>query len=327
MQYQHVGKTGVSVSRLCFGTVGLTSEQYARCRNAGINFFDTADVYDDGEAERVLGKCIAGHRSEVIISTKCGFPPSGEVNQGGLSRRYIFNAIEASLTRLGTDHVDFYFVHTFDPHTRMEETLRALDDIIQHGKARYLGVSNWAAWQIATALGISSESGLHAFRLVQPIYSLVKRQAEVEILPLARAMNLGVVPFSPLAGGLLSGKYSADPSPQEGRLSHDKLSQLRYGDPEYYKVAGRFTQHAQERGVHPAALALAWVMSHPAVTAPIFGASKLSHIDVALGALEIEMTPEWRAEISALSYEPPLATDRREEQHGFFYRDWVPEKR
>lgn len=324
MEVRCVGATGVSVSGLCFGTVGLTQEKYAKCRDAGINFFDTADVYDDGEAERLLGKCISGHRGEVVISTKCGFPPRQAVNVGGLSRRYILSAIEASLSRLNVEYVDFYFLHTFDPNTPMDETLRALNDVVRQGKARYLGVSNWAAWQIATALGISERSGWHSFKVIQPLYSLVKRQAEVEILPLARAMNLGVVPYSPLAGGLLSGKYSKEAAPKEGRLSSDELSQLRYGEKEYFAIAERFSAHARERGLHPAALSLAWVMAHPAVTAPIFGASKLGHIDVALSALEIEMTPEWWAEISALSYQPPLATDRREEQQGFFYKGWNP---
>jgi aryl-alcohol dehydrogenase-like predicted oxidoreductase len=281
-------------------------------------------VYDDGEAERLLGKCIKGHRGEVVISTKCGFPAREAVNVGGLSRRYILSAIEASLTRLNVEAVDFYFVHTFDSNTRMQETLRALDQVVRQGKARYLGVSNWAAWQIASALGICEKAQWHSFKVIQPLYSLVKRQAEVEILPLAKAKKLGVVPYSPLAGGLLSGKYARQVDPQEGRLSSDELSQLRYGDEAYFAIAERFSEHARERGVHPAALALAWVMAHPAVTAPIFGASKLGHIDVALSALEIEMTPEWWAEISSLSYQPPLATDRREEQHGFFYKNWRP---
>lgn len=324
MQFQFLGSTGLNVSRLCFGTVGLTKDKFHKCKEAGINFFDTADVYDDGQAEILLGELITKKRDEVVISSKCGFPTTGDVSSGGLSRRHIFQALEGSLKRLKTDYVDFYFVHTFDPNTPIEETMRALDDLVQQGKVRYLGVSNWAAWQIATSIGISRCKYLNSFKVIQPLYNLVKRQAEVEIFPLAEAENLAVVPYSPLAGGLLSGKYSGDYQSDGGRISKDRLSQLRYGKDQYFTIAKRFSNYASDHDLHPAALALAWVMSNPVVTAPIFGASKLSQIDIALSALEIEMTSELRVEISSLSDEPPLATDRLEEQKGFFYKDCKP---
>jgi aryl-alcohol dehydrogenase-like predicted oxidoreductase len=230
-------------------------------------------------------------------------------------------ALEASLRRLGTDYLDLYFLHTFDPHTPIEETLRALDDLVRQGKILYPAVSNWTAWQTALALGISAREGLARFQCVQPMYNLVKRQAEVEILPLARAAQIGVVSYSPLGGGLLTGKYTAASKPETGRLVDNEMYARRYGDSVYYEIAERFADHARERGIHPATLGVAWVMSHPAITAPIIGARNRQQLETSLAALDVDMTPEWRAEISALSVEPPPATDRSEERAGIVYRD------
>ncbi|MEA3342114.1 MAG: aldo/keto reductase, partial [Chloroflexota bacterium] len=235
-------------------------------------------------------------------------------------RRHITLAVEESLKRLGTDRLDFYFVHKFDFRTPIEETLRALDDLVCQGKILYLGASNWAAWQIATALGISAREGLARFECVQPMYNLVKRQAEVEILPLAQAEQLGVISYSPTGAGLLTGKYSATRKPESGRLVENQMYTARYGDPAYYEIAERFTAHARERGLHPASLAVAWVMSHPAISAPIIGARNVEQLEQSLAALDVELTPAWRAEISALSIEPPSATDRSEEKSGVFYQ-------
>jgi len=293
---------------------------FHRCREVGINFFDTANVYNKGRSEEILGQLIADCRDEIVVSSKVGFSIGADVNARGLSRRHVMGSVEASLKRLGTDHLDFYFLHTFDPRTPIEETLRALDDLVHQGKILYPAVSNWAAWQIATALGISAREGLARFACIQPMYNLVKRQAEVEILPLAQAERMGVITFSPLGGGLLTGKYSPTRRPERGRLVEDSLYKTRYGDPLYYDIAERFAAHAQERGVHPASLAVAWVMSHPAVTAPIIGARNVAQLEASLSALDVPMTPEWRAEISALSVEPPPATDRSEERSGVFYR-------
>ena len=220
--------------------------------------------------------------------------------------------------------MDFYFLHKFDPHTPVEETLRGLDDLVRQGKILYPAVSNWAAWQIATALGVSARRGLARFECIQPMYSLVKRQAEVEILPLAQAEQVGIISYSPLGAGLLAGKYDTIRRPEMGRLVENQMYMKRYGDPVYYEVAGRFAAHARERGVHPASLAVAWVMSHPAVTAPIIGARNVEQLEASLAALDVPMTPEWRAEISALSVEPPPATDRSEEKSGIFYRGGKP---
>ena len=328
MDYHILGRTGVKVSRLCFGTMSFggdadeetSAAMFHRCREVGINFFDCANVYAGGRSEEILGKLIADCRDEVIITSKVGVTTGDDVNAGGLSRRHIMLAVEASLKRLGTDRLDLYFLHGFDPDTPIEETLRALDDLVRQGKIIYPGVSNWAAWQIAKALGISARERLAHFECIQPMYNLVKRQAEVEILPLARTAQVGVISYSPLGGGLLTGKYGATRRPESGRLLENQMYVKRYGNPVYYEVAERFTAHAQERGVHPASLAVAWVMSHPGVTAPIIGARNVEQLEASLAALDVPMTPAWRAEISALSIEPPPATDRSEEKSGVFYQ-------
>jgi len=328
MQYRTLGRTGVQVSPLCLGTMSFggdadeaaSAAMYRRARNVGINFVDTADAYARGRAEEILGSLIAGERDELVIASKVHFPMGPGANDCGLSRRHIQLAVEASLRRLGTDRLDLYFVHGFDDLTPMDETLRALDDLVHAGKILYPAVSNWAAWQIAKALGISAAAGLAPFACVQPMYSLIKRQAEVEILPLAASEGLGVISYSPLASGLLTGKYSEGGRPEVGRLLVNQVHIVRYAGPLYREVADRFVGHARARGVDPVSLAVAWVMAHPAITAPIIGARDVEQLEASLGALEIKMTPEWRAEISALSPEPPPATDRSEEKSGIFYQ-------
>jgi aryl-alcohol dehydrogenase-like predicted oxidoreductase len=256
----------------------------------------------------------------VIITSKAGFAMGDDPNESGLSRRHLVHAVEASLRRLRTDRIDIYFVHRFDPLTPIEETLRALDDMVRGGKVLYLGVSNWAAWQIAKALGISACDDLARLEVIQPMYNLVKRQAEVEILPLAESEGLGVISSSPLGSGLLSGKFSGGAQPEGARLVKNQMHRTRYSSPTYHEVAERFTGYARERGIHPVTLAVAWVMGHPALTAPIIGARNMEQLQASLAAADLNMTPEWRAEISALSPEPPPATDRSEERLGVFYK-------
>jgi aryl-alcohol dehydrogenase-like predicted oxidoreductase len=321
MQYRTVGKTGIHVSSLCFGTMSFGGNadeatsiaMFNRCREAGINFFDTANVYNGGQAEEILGKCMRHCRNELILTTKVFGSVGNDVNAKGLSRRHIMMAVEDSLRRLKTDRVEFYFAHMFDPNTDMEETLRAMEDLQRQGKILYPAVSNWAAWQISKALGISEKENLSRFELMQPMYNLVKRQAEVELLPLAKSERIGVISYSPLGGGLLTGKYNTDAKLQEGRLVEEKNYSVRYGDQEYYKTAERFVQYAQAQGHHPATLAVAWVMSNPAITAPIIGARNLKQLEPSLAALDMNMTNEWRADITSLSISPPPATDRSEE--------------
>ncbi|TDF99204.1 aldo/keto reductase [Paenibacillus piri] len=322
MQYRTLGKTGIQVSSLCFGTMsfgGNADEEtsramFRRCREVGINFFDCANSYVQGRSEEILGRCMAGIRDELVITSKFTSPVGGDVNARGMSRRHVMLAVEQSLKRLGTDRLDLYFIHQFDSKTAIEETLRALDDLQRQGKILYPAVSNWAAWQIAKALGISDKQGWARFECIQPMYNLVKRQAEVEILPLAESEQVGVISYSPLGGGLLSGKYGTGKKPEQGRLVETELYSKRYGEAMYYEVADRFTGYAAERGLHPATLAVAWTMSHPGITAPIIGARSVEQLEPSLAALEINMTPEWRKEIDDLSIAPPPATDRSEER-------------
>jgi aryl-alcohol dehydrogenase-like predicted oxidoreductase len=322
MQYKYLGNTGVQVSSLCLGTMPFGSDadeqasagMFHRCREAGINFFDCANGYSGGRAEEILGQLIADCRDEVIITSKFYFPTGVDVNARGASRRHIMISIEQSLKRLNTDYIDLYFVHRFDDHTPLEETLRALDDLVRQGKILYPAASNFAAWQVAKALGISAKQGWARFECIQPMYSLVRRQAEVEIFPLARSENLGIISYSPLGAGLLTGKYGPAQRPKSGRLVEHRVYRKRYSAEWMYQVAQDFAGFAQERGFDPVALAVAWAASHPAVTAPIIGARSVAQLEGSLGALEIEMTPELRAEISAFSPEPPMATDRDEER-------------
>jgi len=215
-------------------------------------------------------------------------------------------AVENSLRRLKTDRLDLYFCHMFDPATEIEETLRAMDDLVRQGKILHPAVSNWAAWQIERALGISARQRLARFECVQPMYNLAKRQAEVEILPMAAAESLGVIPYSPLGGGLLTGKYGVNRRPETGRIVQNDSYRLRYADPACYETAERFSAYAEGLGIHPATLAVAWVMNHPAVTAPIIGARNLEQLEPSLAAAELGMSPEQRA-----AYRPGRRKARR----------------
>ena len=258
-----------------------------------------------------------GHaqQPEVIIASKAYFPTDkADPNARGASRRHLMLACEASLRRLGTDRIDLYFIHRFDDDTDLHESLRALDDLVTQGKVVYLGASNFAAWQVAKALGISIREGWAKFICLQPMYNLVKRIAEVEILPLALSEHLAVMPYSPLAGGLLTGKYAGADRPEVGRFLENTMYQRRYGDEATHEIATRFAEVARERGHSPAALGVAWVAAHPAVTAPIIGARNLEQLDDVLGAVDIDMTEDLYAEIAALSPAPPPATDRSEER-------------
>jgi aryl-alcohol dehydrogenase-like predicted oxidoreductase len=322
MDYKLLGRTGVKVSPLCFGTMSFGAEadgdeagrMYGACRDAGINFFDCADVYSNGRAEEILGDLIAGERDRVVITSKCFNALSDDVNAGGGSRRHVSLAVEASLRRLKTDRLDILFMHQFDATTPLEDTLRGLEDVVRAGKAVYLGASNYAAWQIATGLGISARRGWSRFDIIQPMYNLVKRQAEAEILPLAAAEGLGVITYGPVAGGLLTGKYRWQDTTTSGRIADNKAYNARYREKWAYDTAAAFAAFATAAGHHPVSLAVAWVAAHPAVTAPIIGARNVEQLMPSLKALDIAMTAELRADISALSRTPPPTTDRLEEQ-------------
>lgn len=318
MKYRGLGRTGVQVSQLCFGTMSFggdaderaSAAMFRACRDAGINFFDTADQYNKGRSEEILGSLMRGERENLVIATKCFNPTGADVNARGASRRHVSRAVEASLKRLGTDRVELLYLHHYDALAPLEEHVRALEDLVRSGKVLYPAVSNYAAWQTQAALGIAERNGWARLQAIQPMYNLVKRQAEVELLPMAAANGLSVFPYSPGAGGLLSGKYAEK---QSGRFTANKMYQTRYGEAWAHETAARLAGFARERNLHPMSVAIAWVASHPAVTAPIVGARNVEQLRAALDAVRLDMTAELRAEISALSRTPPPATDRLEE--------------
>jgi aryl-alcohol dehydrogenase-like predicted oxidoreductase len=327
MDHVFLGRTGVRVSKLAFGTMSFGGEadermaavMFERCRAAGIDLFDCADVYHQGRAEQILGRLVGRARDEVVLTSKAYFPTGPGPNDRGSSRYHLRRAVEASLRRLGTEYIDVFFLHRMDDRTPLEESLREVERLVMAGKILYPAVSNFAAWQTARALGIAERHGWAPPCCVQPMYNLVKRQAETEILPLCAAEGLGCLSYSPLAGGLLSGKYGLERRPEQGRLMDNEMYGVRYGAPSNFEIAERFGALAAAHGMHPAALAIAWVGAHPAVTAPILGARSLEQLDVCLGAAEVVMTPELYAEIAALSPTPPPATDRNEEASAHNY--------
>src|SRR5690554_4985750 len=321
METKFIAETGVRTSRLAFGTMSFGAESdretsealYRRAREAGIFHFDTADIYTKGAAEEILGELIAAERDEIFLATKGYFPVGEGANQRGSSRYHLRNAVEASLRRLKTDRIDLYYLHRFDEKTALEESLRAIDDLIRAGKILYLGLSNFAAWQIQKSIGIAELRGLSKPVAIQPMYNLVKRAAEMELLPMAASERLAVFPYSPLGGGLLTGKYFSDDHEEDARLIRSAMYADRYGDEDEQAGARRFIEFARERGHSPIALAIAWVASHPAVTAPLLGARNLAQLEVQLEALSIPMDAALRAELSALTKAPPLATERSDE--------------
>jgi aryl-alcohol dehydrogenase-like predicted oxidoreductase len=319
MKTKPLGRTGVQVSELCFGTMSFGGEadeatsaaMYKATRDAGINFYDCADQYNKGKSEEILGRLMKGHRDDLVVTTKCFNPMGEDINARGTSRRHVIRAVEASLKRLQTDRVDVLFLHQFDKLTPIEESMRALEDVVRAGKVLYPAVSNWSAWQTQRAVDIQDRNNWVRLQVHQPMYNLVKRQAEVEILPMAEANGIGVIPYSPAGAGLLSGKYSGAAS---GRLKSNKMYEARYGEPWMFEVAEKYVAFCKQKGLHPVSAAVAWVGAHPAVTAPIIGARNLDQLKDSLNAVKIDMTPALRAEIADLSRTPPPATDRLEEQ-------------
>ncbi len=318
-----LGRTGVRISALGFGTMsfGAAADEaesaalFDRARAAGINFFDTANMYGAGASERILGALVAtrGCRDEIVLATKAYFPMGDAPTDRGSSRYHLVRAVEDSLTRLQTDRIDVFFLHRWDEATAIDETLRALEDLVRAGKILYPAVSNFTAWQTATALGVSARSGWAPIVATQPMYNLAKRQAEVEILPHARAAELAVIPYSPLGGGLFTGKYGAGRAPEEGRLVSSAAYRIRYGADHLGPLADGVAAIAAREGVHPATLAVAWVASHPDVTAPLIGARNVAQLEASLAAADFEMPVALRDEITALAPPLPSATDRNEE--------------
>jgi len=316
-----LGKTGVKVSKVALGAMSFGGDSdeataahiWRAARDAGINFIDTADVYNEGRSEEIVGRLMRGERDDIVLATKAYFPTGKGPNARGTSRYHLVRAVEASLRRLATDRIDVYYLHRFDDVTALDESLRALDDLARAGKILYPACSNFAAWQVAQALGLAALHGFAPLVAIQPMYNLVKRTAEIEILPMALELGVAVVPYSPTGGGLLTGKYSRDRRPAHGRLVDWKMYEARYNDPQMFEIAERFTALAAELGHSPVTLALAWVASHPAVTSVLAGGRTVEQLAPAFAAQTLELDAATRERISALSPAPPPATDRNEE--------------
>jgi len=275
---------------------------YDACRAAGINFFDTAYAYTKGDSERFLGKFAANERDDLIIATKAGF-------EGGYGRANLCATFAECLDRLQMERVEILYLHRWDRDTRLEETFETLAELQQAGRFDHIGVSNYAAWQVMKAQAVAEKLGAR-IAMFQPMYNLVKRQAEVEILPMGLSEGISIVPYSPLGGGLLTGKYAAG---QGGRLADDKMYNARYGQKWMYDTAAALADLGRELGVNPATLAVAWAARHPGVTAPIISARSVDQLQPSLDALSFVMDDALYARITALSPTPAPATDRLEE--------------
>ncbi|HET7619517.1 MAG TPA: aldo/keto reductase [Vicinamibacterales bacterium] len=308
MDYVNLGRTGLKVSRICLGVMTYgdpawrpwvlpeeTSRPFIRrALEHGITFFDTADMYSRGVSEEILGRALRDFavRDRVVVATKAYFPMSDDPNDRGLSRKHLMASIDGSLRRLGTDYVDLYQIHRWDPDTPIEETLRALDDIVRSGKARYIGASSMPAWRFAQALALSDRHGWTRFVSMQNHYNLIYREEEREMLPLCRQEGIGVIPWSPLARGFLAGNRRGGDRGETARAKSDDYAHKMYYTDADFTVADRVGEVARDKGVSPAQVALAWILRQPDVTAPIVGASKLEHLDQAIAALDLRLSDE-----------------------------------
>ncbi len=320
MEYVKLGETGLEVSRLCLGTMSYGSPEwrdwvldekqsrpfFERALEAGINFFDTADMYSRGLCEELVGRVLGelASRDELVIATKLFFPlRDGGANRAGLSRKRILDCVDASLRRLGSDYIDLYQIHRFDPETPLDETLRALDDCVRAGKVRYLGASSGMAWELARALYRADALGLSRFVSMQNHYNLVFRDEEREVLPLCRAEGLGVIPYSPLARGFLAGTRHRGDWQRTLRARTDAFGQAEPFRDCDYAVLQAVIEVAAECGASPAQVALSWVTDRPGISSPIIGATRIEQLDEALAALELELTSEQSERLEA-PYQP-----------------------
>jgi aryl-alcohol dehydrogenase-like predicted oxidoreductase len=310
MNYTHLGAAGVQVSPICLGTMmfgGQTSEADSikimhKAFDLGINFVDTANMYNAGESEIVVGKAIADRRDQVVLATKGRQPMGPGPNESGASRVNLMRALDASLKRLGTDYIDVYYTHTPDYDTPIEETLRAMDDMVRSGRVHYIACSNFRAWRLCEALWTSERLNLHRFVCVQPLYNIVNRDVEVELLPLCQEHGIGVVSYSPLARGILTGKYKAgQPFPEGSRASRNdkrmREAELREAS---FEVAQQIAAHAQKKGCTPSQFSLAWCVANPILTSVIVGPRTMEQFDDNIGSLEVTITDEDEALVDSV---------------------------
>jgi aryl-alcohol dehydrogenase-like predicted oxidoreductase len=320
MEYVNLGQAGVKVSRLCLGAMTYGTSKWrpwvldeeesrpfiGRALELGINFFDTADMYSLGVSEEVLGRALKHFgrpRDRVVIATKVFVAMGDDPNQQGLSRKHIMHSIDDSLRRLGTDYVDLYQIHRFDYRTPIDETLRALDDVVRAGKALYLGASSMHAWQFARMLYKADELGLRRFVAMQNHYNLIYREEEREMIPLCREEGIGLIPWSPLARGFLAGNRRLEDRGETLRAKTDDYAHKLYYQESDFAVVDRVSEIARRRGVKNMHIALAWVLAQPGITSPIIGASKMEHLEDAVAALSLELDED---ELKALAepYQP-----------------------
>jgi aryl-alcohol dehydrogenase-like predicted oxidoreductase len=318
MEYTHLGETGLEVSRLCLGCANFGSgtshgdhDRWAwtnddveqslavldRAIEAGINYIDTANYYSQGESEEVVGRAIEGRRDDLVVATKVGSPMGAGPNASGLSRKHVLEQAERSLERLGTDYIDLYQIHMWDEDTPIEETLSALDHLVNEGAVRYVGASNAASWQLMKALYESDRHGYQRFVSMQPEYNLVSRDAEAETLPACRDQGLGVVTYSPVAAGFFAGVYDRDDPPEPG--SRLEAHWERLDEPAKWETYDRVVELADEKDATPVQVATAWVLGAPGVTAPIVGPEDVAQLEEYLGALDVELSAEDRAYLEA----------------------------
>ncbi|MFN2107709.1 MAG: aldo/keto reductase [Candidatus Promineifilaceae bacterium] len=308
MEYLNLGKSGLKVSRICLGMMSygtpewrdyiLTEEEsrpiIKRALELGVNFFDTADMYSLGVSEEVTGRALSDYarRDDVVLATKTYWPMSDDVNDRGLSRKHIMQAIDNSLRRLGTDYVDLFYIHRWDYETPIEETMEALHDVVRAGKALYIGASSMFAWQFAKAQYTADLHGWTRFVAMQNHMNLIYREEEREMVPLCIDQGVGIAPWSPLARGFLAGNRTREKEGTTTRAKTDTLAQEYYFQSGDFNVLDRAIQVAENHGVKPAQIALAWLLNKPGITAPIVGASKMSHLEEAVAAVEIELSDE-----------------------------------
>ena len=309
MDYTTLGKTGLKVSRLCLGCMSYGSSKwrdwvldeeesrpfFKQALDAGINFFDTADMYSNGASEEVTGRALKKlgiRREEVVVATKVYNPTGESPNERGTSKKHVRHAIDASLRRLGLDYVDLYQIHRFDATTPMEETLEALTDVINQGKALYIGASSMYAWEFARLLYLADRQGYARFVSMQNHYNLVYREEEREMNPLCREEGIGLIPWSPLARGFLAGNRRPTDRGETTRAKSDEFAHRLYYQESDFQVVDRVAQIAKKRGVNNVQVALAWILQQPGLTAPIIGATKAHHLDDAVKALELKLEPE-----------------------------------
>lgn len=322
MEYIRLGNTGMKVSRICLGTMtyGKPSERWPwalseeesrpfikKALELGINFFDTADMYSYGTSEEVVGNALKdfAKRDEVVIATKVFQPMSKDPNDGGLSRKHIMSSIDNSLRRLKTDYVDLYQTHRWDYDTPIEETMEALHDVVKAGKARYIGASSMHAWQFAKALYTADLHGWTRFVSMQPHYNLIYREEEREMIPLCLDQKIGVIPWSPLARGLLTGNRTKERN-ETLRAQTDAFGKILYQADNDFELVNRLAEIASQRGVPNAQLALAWMLGKPGITAPIIGASKPGHLEDAVASLSIQLTAEEVVKLEELYLPHPV---------------------